>query len=181
MSNNEYPKDFSLAELTGAINEYFHRPGVRKEFEDLEPINYRWVDEDGRQCSAWKIGDLMTGDGGKAMYDDMLRKKVNEIANNWTTSHSGENRYKVTSDSRLMDSRAAISIESAMNVIVGELVQNVEYREAWKSTLVLSFRDELLNSDEGKLLNPITINELAKKGADKFLNIITAKVNTDVQ
>jgi hypothetical protein len=42
--------------------------------------------------------------------------------------------------------------------------------------LTLSFIDEVLKNDKSSLLNIYIINEIAKGAADRFLNIITAKV-----
>jgi hypothetical protein len=160
---NQEKNGFTLAEFEKQIEEYLGKISPNQKFIDLTPINYRWIDEEGRQCSAWKLGDLMTGDGGKAMYDKAIKDAI-------------EQGFPFTTDEEQEQEQEKISVEQAMNVVSNELVQNEEYRDAWKAMLTLSFIDEVLKNDKSSLLNIYIINEIAKGAADRFLNIITAKV-----
>lgn len=64
----DYSK-FNKDEIETIIGNYFNREDVKKMFEEARPKHYVW-EEDGQRYSAWEIGKgLLTGDGGKELYD----------------------------------------------------------------------------------------------------------------
>ena len=60
----------TLELLEEAIKSYFKENP--KKLDDFSPKHYTGTNEDGTKYSYWKIGNLITGDGGKELYDKTL-------------------------------------------------------------------------------------------------------------
>ena len=58
--------------LEQRVKEFF---GKNKTWDSVFPVRYEW-EEDGKKYSCWKIGDVYTGDGGKAMLDEAFKNAL---------------------------------------------------------------------------------------------------------
>lgn len=64
-------KNLSLEELEKAIKGYFRE---NPKVIDIFPKHFTGENEDVTRYSYWKIGNLVTGDGGKEMFDKEFKK-----------------------------------------------------------------------------------------------------------
>lgn len=66
--------NLSLEELSEVIKGYFKENPNAQE-SSIFPKHFTGNNEDGTRYSYWKIGNLITGDGGKEMFDKAFKEK----------------------------------------------------------------------------------------------------------
>ena len=71
-------KDLYLEKLQKSIQGYFEE---NPEIEEttIFPEHFKGHNEDGSRYSYWKIGNIITGDGGKEMFDKALKEKFGKL------------------------------------------------------------------------------------------------------
>lgn len=68
-------KDLSLEKLQKSIQGYFEEnPEVQE--SSIFPKHFTGNNEDGTRYSYWKIGNIITGDGGKELFDKAFEKEI---------------------------------------------------------------------------------------------------------
>lgn len=70
--------------------------------------------------------------------------------------------------------RAEIDFQEAIDKVCKELLEDIQYKEAWIANIAMAFKDEWMH-DQGYDYCPDYIHEISNKAAEYFINNLTNK------